>query len=49
MKHISMLLILLLLTTICAAQESETQEPNRSSGEKRAYFWIRMWPDFLVQ
>lgn len=49
MKQFSMLLILLLLTTVCAAQESETQEPNRSSGEKRAYFWIRMWPDFLVQ
>ena len=45
MKRASMLLILLLLASVCPAQEPETKDPT----EKRAYFWIRMWPDFLIK
>jgi len=40
-----LLLLLMLLPLAALAQEAETKAP----AAKRAYFWLRMWPDFLVK
>ncbi|NRA75786.1 MAG: hypothetical protein HRU16_07555, partial [Planctomycetes bacterium] len=40
-----LLLLLMLMPLAVLAQEAETEAPVA----KRAYFWLRMWPDFLVK